>query len=465
MKKSVLKRGTAMLAVMTMVPVVTSIHAYAATTFDSQYQANASQEASLLQTAQSSSFSDAYTVALSSAVQSINEQVTALYNAEQTLAAKQSSTSQLDQQSLQDQLQKLEQQRQALQKQVQQARDNLSSLFPGHGKGREKGDGPGHSDFGHAHQYLNQLDKQLRDVTRKIDQLKHSSDDDSPSSYNDGLKALQTSILQLQQTAIRYTKEWIAEEQNHGTTNPGTLSAPTLTVTNQYYLGFITASGVTPQAQVVLYNDSTGQQVASTTAGSSGIVVFNNVSPGQYYAVQMLNGVASNHSNVVIVQGNLSTPKLSVTQSGGFNQVNVSGGTSGATAHLYAVGGSEIRSATINSSGDASFSQIPAGVYFVVDTLNGAQSAASNQVTVMSELATPTISRTTVNGHYAISVTGGVPYATVHLYNNVNSTLVGTISLNAQGQAVFQNVGNGSYYVQEEYGGTGSRQSNIVFVY
>jgi hypothetical protein len=100
------------------------------TNFDNQYQTNASQESSLLQTAQASSVSSSYISALSSTVQNINTQVATLYNTEQALAS--ANIPQINVQNFGNQFQQLNQKRQELLKESKLAWGNVNKYFHRH---------------------------------------------------------------------------------------------------------------------------------------------------------------------------------------------------------------------------------------------------------------------------------------------------------------------------------------------
>jgi Carboxypeptidase regulatory-like domain/Prealbumin-like fold domain len=472
MNKRMVSRGSIALALMTMVPIFSSVQAYAATTFDSQYQANASQETSLLSTAQSSGVSDSYTTTLANVVQNLNNQVAALYTVEQNLAGQQSSVDQLAQptqstvSTLVQQLEQLLQQRQQLLQQTQSAWAEVNRWFHGPKDAHAK------DMFDKAHQSWQQLSKDLDDTNRQISALKkfqgsdsHGPQPNQSKSFDSGLSSLQNSILQLQQAAIQYTQNWITEEQNNGSTSTTqSLSTPSITVSaNNGVYSSINVTNVLPGATVTLYNSSTGQAVYTATASSYSTASFSNVAAGSYYVVQSLNGMTSAHSSVVSVNGIGQTPSIYGGQSGGLSEIVVNNGVPNTTVYLYNASTNQVYQTTAtDSSGNATFRSVPAGTYYVRVYQNGQQSPQSNQVTVNNELTTPSIAES-YNGQYNITVSGGVPGANITLYTS-NGNAVTSANLDSQGQATFSNVGSGSYYVIENYSSTNSQQSNVVTI-
>ncbi|MCL6637707.1 MAG: hypothetical protein K6T26_07145, partial [Alicyclobacillus sp.] len=79
--------------------------------FDSRYQANLTQEASLLQTAQSYNINTPAITALSNTVQSLNSEISTLYSAEQSLVALDENLPQPVAPDFDQQLQQLQQKR------------------------------------------------------------------------------------------------------------------------------------------------------------------------------------------------------------------------------------------------------------------------------------------------------------------------------------------------------------------
>lgn len=460
MKKSLMGKGAAVLAVLTAMPLMASVQAFADTTdnsFSNQYQANATKEASLLQTAQSSSFSNSYTQALSTAVQNINTEITSLYSAEQTLAAQQAQTAQLDHQNLTSQLAQLENQRWNLLHQSESAWHDVDFWFYRH-------------QNRHTQDMLHQARQQWANIGVKVkainEEIKTLKDQQHWQSrpYDGGLTTLQQAILRLQQSAIHYTQDWITAEQNQGSTTSSTLPTPSVSVTNSNGVYSISVSGATSGATALLYNNATGQEVASSSVASDGTATFNSVASGSYYVVQTLNGVTSNHSNVIYVNNALPTPTLAMGQSGGLSQITLSNGVSGATADLYNTSGALVASTPVNSSGDAVFNNVAAGSYYAVEYGNGGQSASSNTVIVPNALAVPNVSVTDINGVYDLSVSNMVPGAAVTLYSTSTGAQVNTTTADSSGNAVFNGVGAGGYYVTQTWNGTQSGPSGVVYI-
>lgn len=458
MKKSLLGKAVATLAIMTAVPLMGSVQAFADTqdnSFTSQYQANMTKEASLLQTAKSSSFSDGYTQELSSTVQNINSQVSTLYSSEQTLAAQRAQTERLNQQNLSATLSHLEQERMNLLHRSEDAWTTVKFWFFRHQDKHTQG-------MEHeARQKWSNIGTQVKAINKEIEDLKQQEHWRS-RPYDGGLSALQQSILELQHAAIYYTQEWIAAEQNQGSTS-STLPTPSVSVNFSSGVYDIEVSGATSGATATLYNNSTGQQVSSSTVASDGTAAFDNVASGTYYVVQALNGVTSNRSTVVYVNNVLPTPTISLKEANGLSQISLSNGVSGATAYLYNTSGTIVASTSVNSSGDAMFSNLAAGSYYVMEVQNGAQSAQSNTINVPSGLSIPTIAVANTNGISSLYVSNVVPGATVTVYSS-SGTEVTSTTASSSGDAAFTNLSAGNYYVTQTWNGTQSGSSSTLYV-
>lgn len=458
MKKSLLGKGVATLAIMTAMPFMSTVQALADTSnnsFTSQYQANETKEASLLQTAKSSSFSDSYTQVLSSSVQNINSEVTTLYNAEQALAAQRSQTVQREDQNLAANLSQLEQERWNLLHQSEGAWGIVKFWF--YRRQDRYTEGMVHQ----ARQKWANIGLKVKAVNEEIRNLKQQ-DQWRRSPYDGGLSALQQSILRLQQSAIHYTEEWIAAEQNQSSTS-STLPTPSVSVSYSNGVYDIAVSGATSGAQVMLYNNSTGQEVSSSTVASNGTSAFNDVASGTYYVVQTLNGIISNRSNVIYVNNTLPTPTIALGQSNGFSQITLTNGVSGAAAYLYNTSGILVASTFVNNSGDAVFNNIAAGSYYVTEYQNGEQSARSNTITVSNALVSPTAYVANSNGISELYVTNVVPGAAVILYSSTGAEVSSTTA-SSSGDAVFNNLSAGNYYVTQIYNGTQSGSSSMIYV-
>ncbi|MCY0894664.1 MAG: carboxypeptidase regulatory-like domain-containing protein, partial [Acidibacillus sp.] len=392
MKKMKVTKGLVASAVV-LIPLSSVSMAFASTSFDTQYQSNVSEETSLLQTAQSSSVSNPQIVALSNAVQTINTQVSALYQSEQTLANQEADMTQVNTSNDQS-LQQLQQQRDQILQQSQSAWDQVNRFKNNRSSFGRRSFEHSRQDWLTIGQQLNLIDNQIRSFHDRGNQFSYHS------SYNGAVSALQSSILKLQDTSIQYTNEWINLEQtgtgtSGGSVGSGTLPIPIVTMNTSYYgLVTLTISNATPDATVNLYT-SFGQEVSSTTADSNGNASFDNLPSGSYYVVQTYDGQQSGQSNTVTytAQSTVATPSLVVNDNNGLAEVDVSNAAPDATVNLYSSSGQEVSSTTADSNGNASFDNLPSGSYYVVQIYDGQQSAQSNTVTFsdQSTLATPSL--------------------------------------------------------------------------
>ncbi|WP_241716615.1 carboxypeptidase-like regulatory domain-containing protein, partial [Sulfoacidibacillus ferrooxidans] len=323
MKKMKVTKGLVASAVV-LIPLSSVSMAFASTSFDTQYQSNVSEETSLLQTAQSSSVSNPQIVALSNAVQTINTQVSALYQSEQTLANQEADMTQVNTSNDQS-LQQLQQQRDQILQQSQSAWDQVNRFKNNRSSFGRRSFEHSRQDWLTIGQQLNLIDNQIRSFHDRGNQFSYHS------SYNGAVSALQSSILKLQDTSIQYTNEWINLEQTEtgtsgGSVGSGTLPIPIVTMNTSYYgLVTLTISNATPDATVNLYT-SFGQEVSSTTADSNGNASFDNLPSGSYYVVQTYDGQQSAQSNTVTytAQSTVATPSLVVNDNNGLAEVDVS---------------------------------------------------------------------------------------------------------------------------------------------
>jgi hypothetical protein len=206
--KSVAKRLLAMTAAAT-VATLGFTEAFAATksSFESQYKANLKTEQSLLAKADKASNTNKNVSALLTTVQNINNQVTALYAAEQALANAKSSIPQVStaqQKTEEEQLKKLMLRRETILKESNAAWKLVNEYE--HHKSQTK-------LLKKAIAEHNQLQKELESVNSQIASLKNKMDTWKIHPYDGGLTELQDSILKLQQSAIHYTQEAISLEK------------------------------------------------------------------------------------------------------------------------------------------------------------------------------------------------------------------------------------------------------------
>ncbi|MCL6594386.1 MAG: hypothetical protein K6T31_10450, partial [Alicyclobacillus sp.] len=233
--------------------------------FDSRYQANVAQEASLLQTAQSYNINTPAITALSTTVQSLNNEITTLYSAEQSLAALDANLPQPEVPDLDQQLQQLQQKRLQLLHQSEIAWAEVNKWF------YQKHTAHVLDMLAKARNKWAQIGVQVKAVNDAIADLKDQQEAwEHNQSVDQGLKNLQNTILNLQAAVIQYTKEWIALAQLNSSgstgTSTGTLASPILSLSVNNSL---TVSNLTPGATVNLYNAS-GTLVATAVANSYG---------------------------------------------------------------------------------------------------------------------------------------------------------------------------------------------------
>lgn len=278
------------------------------TSFQSQYQSNATEEASLLQTAQASSVTSSTISTVSSLVENLNSQISTLYSAEQTLSSQTLPTGLMPTTSSgQSTWAQLEQQRQSILHESQRAWNNVNRYFH-----RNQG------EYEHYRSIWSNYGQQLTRVNSEIANdtgMNSGYGNDfggygSGQSFNSALSDLQNSILRLQQSAIQYTQEWIQLEQagsSGGSTSSSTVVVgtdavtPTLTVVADSNGGYdIDVSNATPGGTILLYN-SNGTEISSAVADDSGDATFVEVPSGTYYGVDSVNGQNSAASSTVTV--------------------------------------------------------------------------------------------------------------------------------------------------------------------
>ncbi len=382
MKKQNILKGLLALSAFASVPLFSTTVAMADTNFDSQYQANAAQEASLLQTAEASSVTSSYISSISSTVQNINTQIPNLYGAEQFLSNTLANIPQIgvpEPQQWQNQVNQLNKKRNNLLHQSQLAWKNVNKFF--HSRNKKQ--------YWDARAVWSRIGVQVADVNKQLANLRGEENTwksaFNKGAYNNGLTSLQESILKLQTTAIYYTKEWISLEQNgqSSTTGNPTLSVPSISASVNNGINYISVSNAEYGATVYLYNASNGSLVSTAAANQYGNVTFSNVQAGSYYVVQELNGSQSGESNVVSVSNNytLTAPSIYAGLSNGIYTITVTNAEYGATVDLYnAANGALVTSATADQYGNTTFSSVQAGNYYVIEYLNGAQSPSSNTI-------------------------------------------------------------------------------------
>ncbi len=381
MGKMAMTKRVAVSAAAILIPLSTASMAFASTPFDTQYQANATKETALLQTAQGSSVTSAQITALSSTVQTINAQITALNQVEQNLAAQEVNIPKTTSQYRQG-LAQLQQQRWDILHKSQAAWNVVDKYQFNHTQ-------KGRNMFRQGYHEWQGIGAQLRGINSRISSYERANPTKWNSAPYDGaLSGLQATILQLQASAIHYTNSWIALEKmstSTPTTSSSAVNTPSATASSSNGVSTVSVSNVTPGATVNLDNTA-GQVVMSTTANESGTASFTNVANGTYFVVQSVNGQQSAQSATFSVTTSVSTPSATESSSNGVSTVSVSNVTPGATVNLDNTAGQVVMSTTANESGTASFTNVANGTYFVIQSVNGQQSTQSATFSVTTTL-------------------------------------------------------------------------------
>ncbi|MCX7920965.1 MAG: S-layer homology domain-containing protein [Clostridia bacterium] len=223
--------------------------------------------------------------------------------------------------------------------------------------------------------------------------------------------------------------------------------------------GTVDVTGATPLAVLKLYNSSSVLVDTYTLIGPATTYQFTAVPVGAgYYVKQTVNGVESAASNTVTVA---PTTLVATGSTGGARTIDVTGATALATLKLYNSSNAVVATYTlIGPATTHQFTAVPVGAgYYVKQTVNGADSAASNAVSTAPAAVTAAGSAGTVN------VTGATALATLKLYNS-GSVVVATYTLTGTAttyQFAAVPAGNG-YYVTQTVNGAESTASNSVNV-
>lgn len=159
------------------------------------------------------------------------------------------------------------------------------------------------------------------------------------------------------------------------------------------------------------------------------------------------------------------TPTIALQAGNGTTtNIIVTGAQSGANLTLYTSSGSTVVSTLANTSGTATFYNVGTGTFYVTESVNGATSEPSNEVTVSATSTTsmPSLSVGSSNGTWYIAVNNAAANATATLYSTAGSEITSTTT-NQYGYATFDNVSSGNYYVVVSANGQ-NIQSNAVTV-
>lgn len=249
---------------------------------------------------------------------------------------------------------------------------------------------------------------------------------------------------------------------NSTATAPSTPSIFASESNGRWYIG---VNNATTGSAVTLYSTS-GSKIASTTANQYGYATFNNVGSGTYYVVDNLNG-QNYQSNAVPVDTqktvSLSTPDVSVVGGNGAQAIEVTNVNPGADVTLYQSDGTAHATVVANSSGDATFNNVPAGTYYAEQNVNGQTSSSSKPISISLALTTPNLFVSTTNGAENLTVSNIKSGATVTLYTSTGAATA-TTTANSSGYASFNNVATGTYYVVQRWQNESSPDSNRVSV-
>lgn len=372
------------------IPLVGVTSAFASTTsFSTQYQANAAKETSLLQSVQSSS--DPTISQLISTVQNINSQVETLYSVEQTLANAQGSVPNVSEN--QSHLKNLEQQRSKVMRQW----ENVSSQMQ-----RYRGKNiPKKLQLEYT-QFQNQLHKINQEISSENSLVKWEK-----QPYDGALTELQSSILQLQTSAIYYTQEIIKLEQQGTNSTSSTQSSDTAIQDTSADNGqYVTAIQNTPgSASVTVANGTTAAELTSaiqSTDGSAqsytvtdgdGDAVTGTLTTGDVLTVTAANGnstsyfiivetpttTASSDTSIKDTSTDDGTYVISIVNTYGSESVTVPNGTTAAnlTGAIQATDGSEQSYKITDPNGDilTGSAQLATGDKLTVTAADGSTTA------------------------------------------------------------------------------------------
>jgi hypothetical protein len=264
--------------------------------FVARYNQNAQIEAGLLAKAQAGVGTSGATQQYATAVQTINQQIVALFGAEQTLANEQAALSTLP--AVSSQTDKLNHEEAQLDQEIENGNHGLS------------GDGKHHSKDWKRNEKLQIRIWKLQEEKVKL-QLSEYEDAWSSGdhrSYANGLKGLQESIFNLQSSAIHYTNQWIAAEGSSSSTGnaasitglsytQSTITAPaagTQAVTDVVYSWPVVKDSngnVIQNAGTYTLNGPTGATGVSIDGHTGTVIVIPGATPGQYTSTYSQNNV------------------------------------------------------------------------------------------------------------------------------------------------------------------------------
>jgi hypothetical protein len=258
---------------------------------------------------------------------------------------------------------------------------------------------------------------------------------------------------------------------NQVTVTTGTaLASPVLSVNSSNNIDSLSVTNVQAGATVTIYT-ATGIAYGATYASSAGTVSFANVPNGAYYAVQTVNNAESGQSNQVTIANSastsLNTPTVAVNISNGISTVSVYNLQANAIVTLYNSSGSTYATATANSYGYATFTNVQNGTYHAIERYSNAQSSVSNEVVVGSGsnavLSTPSLTFSVNNGTAYVAVGNLQAGATVTLYTSAGS-VYNSATADSSGNATFAGVPSGTYYAIQSANNQQSAASNRITI-
>lgn len=261
-----------------------------------------------------------------------------------------------------------------------------------------------------------------------------------------------------------YAIQRIGGAQSMGSSifNPS-LVAPTLAADGEdLVISGVPAPGKTfkeSERTFKLYLNSPSTEVAATPVYDSAAKVYrySGLEPNsrQYYAVQTNLGAVSGGS------GTASPAARTPVAAGGVEYVDVTNTYSNAVVKLYQQNGTLVSITPTYNATDLkwTFAGVPAGTYYVEQTINGIVAAGSNLTNVTADL--PAAPSLTV-GVESLDVSGILPNAALKLYTS-KGVFVDSYSPTGTTYTISNLVPNpDSYYVTQTVNSKESLNSNIV---
>lgn len=201
-------------------------------------------------------------------------------------------------------------------------------------------------------------------------------------------------------------------------------------------------------ATVALKNGTTVIELKTTD--SNGTAVFSGLTAGITYTLAAsAANYDSNSIDVTVTDKETIAAPMALTSQGGRVTITVTDGAnplSGAMVRL--TGNGEDRTATTDDSGEATFTNVPAGSYTVQASLDGYNTNTTNVTVVSEQTAVATVTLGRQKSHVTITVSDGanpLSGATVRLTGNGESR---TAYTNAYGDVVFSDLPTGTYTVE-----------------